>query len=84
MPTLITEEDNNKLISPFSYEEVYEAISGMGKDKALGPHGFPLGFFHTYWDIMGEDVTRVVQELQESDALLRRWNITFITLIPKV
>lgn len=61
IPTLITEEDNNKLTYPFSYE-VYEAISRMGKDKALGTDGFPPKFFHIYWYIMEEDVTRAIHE----------------------
>lgn len=61
IPKLITEEDNNKLTSPFSNEKVHEAIIGMGKDKAPGPNGFPPRFFHTYWDVVGEDVTRAIQ-----------------------
>ena len=41
----ISPVENNILISPFTEEEVFEAISQMEHNKALGPDGFPAEFY---------------------------------------
>ena len=42
------QEENNLLISEFTEEEVYEAISQMEHNKAPGPDGFPQSFTNTF------------------------------------
>lgn len=47
---------------PFEKAEVLQVVSGMCKDKALGLDGFSLAFFQECWNIVKDDVMRVVHE----------------------
>ncbi|XP_056863940.1 uncharacterized protein LOC108850255 [Raphanus sativus] len=53
-------------------------------DKAPGLDGFSAGFYHSYWDIIGEDIYRDICEFFETGQLHQRQNETHIRLIPKV
>lgn len=52
--------------------------------KAPGSDGFPGLFYQNYWDIVGVDVVKAVQNFFQEGAFLREINHTNITLIPKV
>ncbi|MCI00180.1 hypothetical protein A2U01_0021197, partial [Trifolium medium] len=41
----------------FTADEVYSAIKDMKSLAAPGPDGLPARFYHTYWDIVGRDIT---------------------------
>ena len=45
IPSLVSEEWNSFLLSPFSEEEIKREIFGLGGDRAPGPDGFPAAFF---------------------------------------
>ena len=60
IPHLITYRINNLLTSIPSDEEIYQAIFSLNKDSAPGPAGFGALFFQTFWDIIQNDVTKVV------------------------
>ncbi|MCI11359.1 hypothetical protein A2U01_0032459, partial [Trifolium medium] len=44
----------------FTAEEVFLAIKDMKSLAAPGPDGLPARFYHTYWDIVGRDITKEV------------------------
>jgi hypothetical protein len=44
----ISDEENEKLVAPFSKKEVKDAIFQMKHNKALGPDGFPIEFYQTF------------------------------------
>ena len=44
--------DSEVLETPFSEEEVLEALSNLCGDKALGPDGFTLAFWQHFWDFV--------------------------------
>ncbi|MDV3193919.1 MAG: hypothetical protein Q8835_02525 [Sweet potato little leaf phytoplasma] len=81
--TKLTEEQSQKLDSPFSKEEIERAIKRMNPSKAPGPDGAHALFYKKYWDIVGDDTVRVclgiLNEREEVDPI----NRTNITLIPK-
>ncbi|XP_057520771.1 uncharacterized protein LOC130801031 [Amaranthus tricolor] len=52
------------------------------EDKALGLDGFNSGFYKAAWKIVGTDVVKAVQDFANG-TLLKSWNTTAITLIPK-
>ena len=83
IPTCIFEAQNLSLTSIPSSDEISKAIFSFEGDKAPGPDGFPLLFFHKYWHIIGADVSNGVKEFFGSRNLLRELNWTFIALIPK-
>ncbi|MCI36603.1 ribonuclease H protein [Trifolium medium] len=44
----------------FTAEEVFTSIKDMKSLAAPGPDGLPAKFYHTYWDIVGRDITKEV------------------------
>ncbi|XP_028098674.1 uncharacterized protein LOC114298320 [Camellia sinensis] len=42
------------------------------------------GVRHSYWDMIGAEVTKAIQSFFENGHLLREWNQTNLVLIPKV
>lgn len=55
----LTEEQRQKLDSPFTKEEVESALKSMNPTKAPGVDGAHALLFQKYWDIVGGDTTRV-------------------------
>jgi hypothetical protein len=42
--------ENNMLISPFSLEEIHNAVFQMDPNKAPDPDDFSILFYQTFWD----------------------------------
>ena len=68
---------------PFEEEEIFQAVSNMNGNKAPGPDGFPMSFFHACWPILRADLLAVFSEFHEFGSFQRSLNATFLTLIPK-
>ncbi|KAB2606847.1 hypothetical protein D8674_006564 [Pyrus ussuriensis x Pyrus communis] len=80
----VTSEMNAALIAPVTEEEIKEAAMQMGALKAPGPDGFQGIFYHTYWEIVREDIFALVRDLLRESAGTGHLNLTHIVLIPKV
>ena len=63
--------------------EVDEAMTQLKEGKAPGPDGFTTTFFHTFQDLIKQEVWQIVEESSALHWLLPSLNSTFITLIPK-
>ncbi|XP_026420299.1 uncharacterized protein LOC113316302 [Papaver somniferum] len=61
IPTVITTEDNKNLNRIPEDSEVKVILFIMAKDKAPGPDGFPPNFLQANWDIIGDDLVKMVQ-----------------------
>ena len=55
----------------------------MAWGKASGPDSFTSNFFHFFWDLVKEDVLNIVEEFRTKKGVLKAFNATFLTLIPK-
>ncbi|CAL1409387.1 unnamed protein product [Linum trigynum] len=75
---------NASLTAPVSPEEVRRTVFAMGSKQAPGSDGFTGKFFKAFWDIVGESVIGAVISFFESSKMLRSFNHTWLTLIPKV
>ncbi|KAL5538284.1 hypothetical protein UlMin_045689 [Ulmus minor] len=75
---------NNKLLRPFTSDEVHKALLGMHPTKALGIDGLPALFYQNFWDIVGPNITKVVLTVLNNQGDVSKWNETLITLISKV
>ncbi|CAL9222663.1 unnamed protein product, partial [Arabidopsis halleri] len=64
-------------------EEIISCIFSMPKNKAPGPDGFPVEFFWEAWPVVKDCTVAAVKEIFQSGHLLRKFNATAITLIPK-
>ena len=55
----------------------------MDKGKVLGLDGFTIDFFQSCWDLVKEETWAVVEESRRMGHVLKAFNSTFLTLIPK-
>eukprot|EP00253_Pinus_taeda_P027023 PITA_27023 len=53
---LITEEHNELLLKPISTQEVDTTMSQLKEGKAPGRDGFTTTFFHSFWDMINNEV----------------------------
>lgn len=58
-------------------------VKQLHPTKAPGPDGLSAVFFHTFWEIVGRDVTEFCLNVLNGDGRLEAVNETNITLIPK-
>ncbi|KAL1222313.1 putative ribonuclease H protein [Cardamine amara subsp. amara] len=67
----------------FTPEEIKREVFALPSNKTPGPDGYTGEFFKRAWDIVGEDFTNAVLECFMSGKILKQWNCTAITLVPK-
>ncbi|XP_074287953.1 uncharacterized protein LOC141613116 [Silene latifolia] len=80
---MCTDEHAISLLLPVTDEEVNRAIFSIPDIKASGPDGYTSRFYKDAWNVVGNDVTRVVQDFFTHRKLLKQINSTTLTLIPK-
>lgn len=80
----ISEVDIASLLTPVSREEVLGALNTMKPFKAPGLDGFQVVFFKQYWNIVGEDIWRLVSDAFSQGKIDPSLSDTLIALIPKV
>jgi hypothetical protein len=62
MPCLVTEEQNNNLNKPIAEEEIDQVLQEMPNGKVPGPDGFTVEFFKACWEIVKNDIYRLVED----------------------
>lgn len=75
--SIITTDDNLKLVRPFMKEELKEAT------LLILPDGFNLGFYHRFWGMCGEDVFQACCMWLAEGAFPSSVNDTTIAIILK-
>uniref|UniRef100_A0A803NWW7 Reverse transcriptase n=1 Tax=Cannabis sativa TaxID=3483 RepID=A0A803NWW7_CANSA len=80
----IGEEENQSLTRIPSIEEIRDTVFSIHPLKSPGPDGLPGRFFRKYWDVVGSNVYKAVQEVFATGEVHPKLNYTFICLIPKV
>ena len=63
VPVKVTIDKNGALLKPFITDEIKSALFQMFPTKAPGPDGFVAHFFQQHWNIYGEEVSLVVQQI---------------------
>nr|XP_009608433.1 uncharacterized protein LOC104102441 [Nicotiana tomentosiformis] len=61
VPHMVDMEQNQELLRQPTREEVKQAVYGLNGDNARGPDGFNGSFFHSCWDIVGDDLVEMVK-----------------------
>ena len=67
----------------FERKEILQVVSELKGDKALGPDGFTMAFYHHCWSVVEKDVLAVFEEFFQHCKFEKSLNATFIALIPK-
>ena len=83
IPPSVTREVNEMLVKPVTLQEVEEAVNQMALGKSPGPDGFTSNFFHYFWYMVKEEVVEIVEESRKKKGVLKAFNATFLSLIPK-
>ncbi|CAN1791325.1 Transposon TX1 uncharacterized 149 kDa protein [Linum perenne] len=84
LPKVVSEETNLRLCHDVEEWEVKKAVFQLGPHKAPGPDGYAGSFFQRHWELIKEDMVREVKGFFKTAEFSRDWNLTHITLIPKV
>ena len=50
---------------------------------AVRLHGFTSKLFYHFWDLIKKEVLEIVEESRSKRGILKYFNTTFLTLIPK-
>lgn len=74
---------NELLIALPSDQEISAEVFAIHTDKAPGPDGFSAGFYQSFWDIIGDDVTTDIRAFFANGSLSSQQNETHVRLIPK-
>ncbi|CAL1402069.1 unnamed protein product [Linum trigynum] len=80
----VTPEMNVALTAAVLPDEVRQTVFAMGSKQAPGLDGFTGKFFKAFWGIVGDSVIDVVCSFFTTSKMLRSFNHTWLTLIPKV
>ena len=83
MPS-VSLEMNEQILKPFTREEVEVALHQMEPITAPGPDGMPPLFYHSFWNLIGNDISSAVLDCLNNCNIPKEINHTNITLIPKV
>ncbi|KAL2237583.1 UNVERIFIED_CONTAM: hypothetical protein Sindi_0950000 [Sesamum indicum] len=81
---ILSEDDVNSLVLPFTHTDVKQAIFDIAEDKAPGPDGYSSGFFKATWPIIGQEVSSALLDFFHTGRILKQINTTLLALIPKV
>ncbi|XP_059072044.1 uncharacterized protein LOC131872353 [Cryptomeria japonica] len=79
---LVSGEDNNMLLTPFSIEEVKEATFSIHPHKSPDPDGIMTEVFQACWDFMRSNIWMVL-EFKKRRKFIKAINHMMIALIPK-
>ena len=75
--------ESSHLERKFDREEVLLVLKDLLGDKAPGPDGFSMAFFHKCWEVVGDDVMGFFEEFHYHCKFEKSLNATFIALISK-
>ncbi|KAL2226375.1 UNVERIFIED_CONTAM: hypothetical protein Sindi_1996200 [Sesamum indicum] len=81
---ILSEDDVNSLVLPFTHTDVKQASFDIAEDKAPGPDGYSSGFFKAAWAIVGQEVFSAVLDFFNMGRILKQINTTLLALIPKL
>eukprot|EP00253_Pinus_taeda_P035296 PITA_35296 len=82
-PRFVEEEDFEDLEAPVTMAELESTIKWFQKEKSPGPDGWTIEFYIAFFELLGGDILKVVEESRISGCLYNAINTTFIALIPK-
>jgi hypothetical protein len=76
-------DESTWLQREFEEKEVWDVVRDLNGDKAPGPDGFTMAFFHKCWEILKNDIVAVFSEFHNRGQFEKSLNATFVSLIPK-
>jgi hypothetical protein len=75
---------NEKLLAPFSKEDVKKVVFSICDLKASGSDGLHAIFYKKFWSVCGPEITEEILQAIDFGVIPKGWNDTTVLLIPKV
>jgi hypothetical protein len=82
-PRFVEEEERESLMAQVTEQELLVVMKSFQKGKSPGPDGWSIEFFLGFFDLLGNDILKVVEESRKNGRIHEPLNATFIALIPK-
>jgi hypothetical protein len=82
-PQLVGDEENQMMFNEITKEELQAVLCSFQWDKSHEPNGWSTKFYEGFFDLLGDDLLRVVEEICIFGKVLGSINSNFIALIPK-
>ncbi|CAI5480703.1 unnamed protein product [Closterium sp. Yama58-4] len=79
----LQETDRGKLSTPWTEQEVTEALRGLPSGKAPGEDGLPKEFFERNWDLLGPAVMREVKAFEKTAVFSEAFTTAVTILLHK-
>jgi hypothetical protein len=76
-PRLVGEEENERMYRAVTREELICFLNSYKKYRSPGPYGWTMEFYIEFFDLLGEDLLRVVEEVTIFGRVLIYFNSTF-------
>jgi hypothetical protein len=84
IPSLIFNDENLELTLPISENDIHLVVWSLDPDKAPGPNGFSISFYHFLWELIKTDLKKkMIHYSHQSLCLGGSTNSCFLSLIPK-
>ena len=83
-PSSVSEEDNCELMKPVTMQYIKHILAISKNDKSLGPDGILVEVYRCLFDVLGEDLLRVIELSRISAKIPAVFNSTFLALIPNI
>ena len=81
---VLNDELRASLNLSFSTDEIKQALWNILEGKAPSLDGYNSKCYKATWPIVGIDITAAIQSFFVNGKLLKAWNNTAITLVPKI
>lgn len=82
-PLFIEEDENIKLMNHISDRKSLGVLHHIQKYKSPKCDGWSMEFFQHFYDMLGFDLLRVVDDSLQNGRILKSFTSTFIALMPK-
>eukprot|EP00253_Pinus_taeda_P003055 PITA_03055 len=83
-PCFLDQEEGRELIKEVTLEDLEATLKWFKKDKSHGPDGWTVEFYLEFFEILGLDLLKVVEDSRANGKMYEPFNATFIALIPKI
>ncbi|MCI20600.1 cysteine-rich receptor-like protein kinase, partial [Trifolium medium] len=80
----LSDEENVRLIRPFSLEEIEGVVNECDGNKSPGPDGFNINFVKAFWSVMKVEMRILFDQFHGNASLPKSFLSYFVALIPKV
>lgn len=80
---MVSTDDQRSMVSLPTAEEIRKLFFKLNPNKASGPDGLTSGFFSSFWEIIGVEVTTAIGQFFTSGFLPAAANATIHSLVPK-